>query len=456
MQRKRHDWTWPIIVVIVLLMLVHLHAQAYAAAPDADAASNSNQAIPQHVLDRLEMLEHEVARLHDEAGEQWVNDRRAEEIKALVHETISDAQTRASLLTDDAIAGYNNGFFIRSADNNFYLKIRGMIQSRYVFNVRQNAPAGQDGDEGGFEIARTRFAFMGHIIDPTWKFMIWTGYSSSGGTLLLDAYIQKKLPAGFSVTAGQFKVPMWKEWLVSETSQQFIERSLLNAKASGSYTQGIKVDWGNDFLRLTGSFNDGTNSLNANWNNDKSHWAVTGRAEWKVFGDWGNYKTFESWQGSDPLLVFGLAANYQQGETGGTDQYPDAFTWTADALWKFGGGNIFVAAVGSQTSGMDSALGYEPGDYYGLLAQGGYFVTPQVEAFARYEFAVPDQDSIDHLSVASVGVNYFFKKWSAVASLDVGYSFNAMSSYWASSGTGWLVDGSHGQVVVRAQMQLLF
>ena len=85
-------------------------------------------------------------------------------------------------------------------------------------------------------------------------------------------------------------------------------------------------------------------SSTESWRSESvAYGAVTGRAEWKAFGDWKNYNDFESWQGSDPLLVFGVAANYQQGDTGGSTQNPDNITWTADALWKFGGGNVFAA-----------------------------------------------------------------------------------------------------------------
>lgn len=462
MERKRRDWTWPVIVIIVFLMLLNLHAQTATAAPGSSDSGTSDSAtavdapLPQHVLDRIDRLEREVARLHGEEDQTWLDERRAEEVKALVHEVLSDAQTRASLLSDEALAGYNNGFFIRSPDGQFYLKIRGMIQTRYTFNIRQDEPAGQDGDQGGFEMARTRIGFVGHIIDPTWKFMIWTGYGANGSAILLDAWVKKELPAGFAVTAGQFKVPMWKEWLVSETSQQFIERSLLTAKTSGIYTQGVVGEWQNEMFHFALSFNDGMNATNSAWNADRTHWAVTGRAEWKAFGDWKNYNDFESWQGSDPLLVFGVAANYQQGDTGGSTQNPDNITWTADALWKFGGGNVFAAIVGSHNSGYDSATASYPPDYYGALIQGGYFITPELEAIARYECGFAEDDNIDQLSVASAGFNYFFKKWSARFSFDVGYSFNAMPAFWASSGMGWLPDNSHGQVVIRTQMQLLF
>lgn len=455
---SRRDWTALAIVIIALMMMMHLNAQLVSAdtSDKMPTAAGAQQTVPADVYERLQMLENEVSRLHGELGQTWVNQRRAEEVKALVHEVLADAKQRATLLNDETLSGYDNGFFIRTADNNFYLKIRGLVMLRYVYNHRQDPPVGQDSDESGFELARTRFAFMGHVIDPTWKFMIWAGYTNSGNTALYDAWIKKILPHGFSVTAGQFKLPVWKEFLVSETSQQFIERSLLNSRCSGSYTQGVKVDWQNDMFHLTASINDGRKSINTTWNQDNHHFAITGRAEWKVFGEWSDYKDFESWQGSDPALFFGAAIHYEMGEQGGSNQNPDDITWTVDALWKLGGANLYAAVTGEHTDGYSTALGGFPGDYVGFLVQGGFFITPELEAIARYEFAAPDQESVAQLSVATVGFNYFFKKWSARLGFDVSYSFNEMPAYWASTSAGWLVDNSHGQIVVRAQMQLLF
>jgi hypothetical protein len=211
---SRRDWTVLAIVILSLMLVMQLQAQAEPpTVPSSEpsvmpTAAGAKDAVSAEVYQRLEMLEHEVARLHGELGQTWINERRAEEVKALVHEVMADANQRASLLSDEAMAGYDNGFFIRSADDNFYLKIRGLVMLRYIYNHRQEPPAGGDADVSGFELARTRFAFMGHVIDPTWKFMIWAGYTSNGGTALYDAWIKKILPHGFSITAGQFKLPV--------------------------------------------------------------------------------------------------------------------------------------------------------------------------------------------------------------------------------------------------------
>ena len=63
----------------------------------------------------------------------------------MVQDVLADADTRASLLQNGAMAGYNGGFFIGSTDGDFSLKINGQVQSRYVHNNRDMPPG--DGDE---------------------------------------------------------------------------------------------------------------------------------------------------------------------------------------------------------------------------------------------------------------------------------------------------------------------
>lgn len=398
---------------------------------------------------RLDQQAQAIADLKAQLGEDWLTRRRHEQVRQLVHEVLADADARAALLDQKLTAGYDNGFYLGSADGNNLLRIRGMIQSRYVFNTRDDS--GGDDSRGGFEIARTRFAFTGHVIDPTWQYMIWTGHHYDGGAMLLDAWIKKDLGSGWAVTAGQFKVPFWREYLVSETKQQFVERSLLKS-FSGGYTQGVKLDYQNQDLHATLSFNDGAKTLNDPWHTEDTDVALTGRLVWLVFGKWKQYKQFESWRGDKPMLALGGAAHYQEGESGTATEQTDLFRWTVDGTLGLGGANLFAAVIGDH---VDNTSAY---DRIGVLVQGGYFVTDEVEVIARYEWADLDLAGDDTLSIATVGVNYFFHKHAARWTLDVGYAFEPVASKIHSDFAGYRTDGAgeDGQLVVRTQLQLVF
>jgi hypothetical protein len=440
-------------VLIALAILTPLAWQA-----KAEDVAATDQALARQVAELQRLVadqSKEISAMRAERGDTWLNERRAEEVKALIHEVLSDAETRASLLDSGLQAGWKNGFFLADDQGNFLLKFKGMVQSRWTMGVQDQAAVGTDDTRSGFELSRTRFSFSGHVIDPSWKYMIWTGYGSTGGNALLDTTITKTFGDGWYVTVGQFKAPMWREWTVSECAQQMVERSLINAAFSGGYTQGVILGVKREDWAALVAFNDGAGNLNAAWNTQDVEYAISGRGEYKFAGEWSQYSQFESWQGEPFMAVVGAGVHWQQGEEGTTApaQETDTFVWSVDAALEFGGANLFAAFIGSHSNGETFYT-----DGYGLLLQGGYFVTEKLELVGRYEWGNDDLNNTDDLSILTVGGNYFFAKHALRLSADVGYAFNGVSATFASAGTGWQQDavGSTGQVVMRAQMQLLF
>src|SRR6185369_9919421 len=81
---------------------------------------------------RVEAQDQEIRELRKTQGDDWMNQRRAEEVKALVREVLSDADTRASLTAKSVSAGHDKGgFFLASEDGKFRLNIGGQLQLRY-------------------------------------------------------------------------------------------------------------------------------------------------------------------------------------------------------------------------------------------------------------------------------------------------------------------------------------
>jgi len=432
-------------------------AQADSTYPDTDlnqlrdaVAEQSRQIQDQRAL--LEQQQAEISRISARSGD-WLDARHAEEVKGLIREVLSDADTRAAMLQDGLTAGHNGkAFFICSQDETFALNIAGMVQVRHLYNNQDTSAT--DDEVGGFEIARTRFGFIGHVVDPSWKFVIWTGHSDTGTGLLLDSNITKVFDNHWSVTAGQFKVPLWREFLVSEKSQQLVERSLLNG-LSGSYTQGVKANYKNDAVHLTFSFNDGLAGINKTWSTEDTDFAFTGRGELLVFGDWVNYGSWMSCHHDKPVLVIGGAAHYQKGESGTATVPVDITRWTADVNWGMGGGNLFVAIIGDEQESDAVKI-----DRLGVLVQAGVFVTEKLEVFGRYEWADldADVDGPDDLGIVTIGSSYYVQGQRLKLTADVGLGLEPIPSTFSSNMPGWRTDtaGKDGQVVARTQVQLLF
>lgn len=414
---------------------------------------------------RIAELEQRLAQVERSTDNNWLTEKRAEEIRGLVHDVLADADTRSSLMGSAMTAGWDNGFHIGSADGNFRLNINGQMQFRYLYNFQDNPNPAGDGDRhrSGFENTRTQLIFTGHVVDPSWIYRVQGNFLRDGGRFELEeAYIGKALGNGWTFLAGQFRVPMLREFLVVEMRQQAIERSLVHQEFTAGRTQGIAVNYRGDNINFTGGFTDGhpaTGGFNSPWSRRNTEYALTGRLEGLLAGTWDQFTDFASRRGEDFGALIGGAVHYQRGEYGTADDELDVFQWTIDAQLEFGGANLFAYFVGRHLDATGVSL-----DQYGFVVQGGYFLTDDWEIFARYEWGDDDMPG-PNLSIITGGFNYYVSghrvKWSA----DLGVALNEVTATWGDGfvGTGgniagWRTDqpGEKGQVVARTQLQLLF
>ena len=447
------------------------------------AAGLSHAEIPGQ-SDRVRQLEDRVAELEglveglSADDKQWLTESRAAEIKSLVHDVLADADTRASLLQGGPVAGWDKGFKLASPDGNFLLQMEGQIQVRFGWNHRDDS---SDDDRWGFELRRTKVTFKGHVVDPSWKYVIQGAFnrdtrayltgvdvnfdgedvstsssSITGPFELEDAYIEKDLGGGWYVRAGQYKLPFLREELVSSKRQQLVERSLVNNAFSVVRSQGVEVGYAADMFRVMGDYSDGARMQNSSFLTFDTEYAFTGRAEVLLAGDWKQHDDFASWRGDEFGLLIGGAIHYQAGEFGTTATEIDTLSWTFDAQAEFGGFNLFGAIVGRHLDFNSPAAADL--DQIGFIVQGGFFVTEDIDLFGRFEWGDDDIAGNEELMILTVGFNKYFSKHQLKWTNDVGFAFDEVESTWATSGAGWQTDsnGADSQIVVRSQFQLLF
>jgi hypothetical protein len=443
---------------------------ALGSTPATDATTTDETV--QRLQQRLAAVESELAEIKANDGEHWLTEQRATQIRSLVQDVLADADTRASLLQDGMVAGYDKGFFLASSDGNFRLKVSGQLQVRYVYNFRDTGDeAGTDDHRQGFEIRRAKLAFEGHVIDPSWSYQIGGGFERDGGAFVLeDAFVNKDLDGGWDLQFGQFKSSFMREENVSSKRQLAVERSLLNEEFNQDRSQGVQLGWTGDNFRFKAMYHDGffPSSLgtdNTGWQVEDTEWgAITGRVEWLNTGDWkAAFDDFQGWRDSELQILVGGAASYQRSEFGTGNNLPapdfnnnevDQFTATADVGVKGNGFGVFGAVVYRM---LDPNAG-DSIDQFGLMIQGSLFFTDDLEGFARYEWADADISGVDDLNVLTVGANKYWAKHSLKWQNDIGFSFDPVAAIWASSSAGWLADPTDedGQVVFRSQFQLLF
>lgn len=433
------------------LCLLAVTTAAGAAPPESPSVS----AEVDQLRDVIKNLQQQVDQLKAENDDQWLTEQRADEIRGLVHDVLADADTRASLLQSGMMAGYDKGFFLSSADGNYLLRISGQLQIRYVYNWREDGA--DDSNRYGFEVRRAKVGFKGSVFDPSWTYDLLIGANQSTGTVTLDdnAWVQKDFGNGLKLKLGQMKGPFSREDVLSSTKLFAVERSLVNSFFTIGVVQGIAGIYEADKWRITGMYSDGQRSNNTSWSTEDTEYAFSARGEWLAIGEeFKSNDQYNGFRGTTPGLVLGAAINYQSGEYGTdtNDNETTNFGLTADATYLASGwsvaGAVFYRKLDPQTG--------ESANQTGFLIRGGYFFSDSIELYGQYEWASADIDGVDDLSVLTIGVNKYFDKHNLKWQTDIGYSFNELSSVFASDGAGWLADSEDGEVVFRTQFQLLF
>ena len=396
-------------------------------------------------MSEIAQLKAEVATLKSQNGDKWLTEERAAEIKSLVKDVLADSETRTSLQGSGATSGYNNGFFISSADGNFKLNLSLLAQARFTWNYQpgenispdSNNGTGDDVSTWAFENRRTQMAFSGNVVDPSWTYMARLNYGSAidpytpfaGEVVLQDAWVNKDFGNGVGLKVGQFKSPFMAESLRNDGAQLTAERSVVDYIFSGGYTQGIMLNYTQDMFRAMGSYNNGPRAQNGTWStNSNNSISLAGRVEFKAMGSWSQFDNETSLKSDESGLVIGAAIQYYNNRGmsvdgrynpsvnsaiyGGSFNYQivdetdplnpivlgsgtdaisttGAVNWTVDAAFKSGGLNLSAAFVGVNSDyQIDGVGGEQEGGLtsYGMVVQGGYRFTDSLEAFGRWEW----------------------------------------------------------------------
>ena len=444
-------------------------------------------------LAQIAELKAELAQLKAQSGENWLTEQRADQIRGVVQDVLADAETRSSLQSTGANAGYDNGFFISSADGNFTLKINGLVQFRWIFNGSTGG-GGTSGlrddkyhDSWGFEVRRARVDFSGTLAQD-WKYMFQIQYGSPfgqsatslggvgaaagfGDINVLEAYLERDVElagTSFSLRGGQFKAPFLREWLVDDSDQLAVERSLLSWYFFQGYSTGLQLGYESDMFRAAVAYTNGLNtpaqifgqgSYDTSWVSNPTRYSFAGRLDVKLSGNWADFDNFSSRPGTEAGIMVGLAGFYQSYNdslAAGAANGQNVGGATADITGNFGGASIFAAFVWENNN---SNMGNS--NPWGFSVQGGYFLpgTDDMELYARYAYANADTTGIEStkLNVATVGLNYFVSS-NVKFTADFAWSFNDLGTDFGNATTTGFqpASGIGSQYAIRTQLQLTF
>jgi hypothetical protein len=291
---------------------------------------------------------------------------------------------------------------------------------------------------------------------------------------LAFASVTKDFGNGWGVTAGQFRGPWLRETLVDDGDQLGIERSISNSYFTQGFDQGIQLNYQSDAFRANAFLGDGvlqantsntgfaggTDSQNSTWNENTTKYAVAGRFEYKISGDWATFDDFTSFKGEEGGMMVGVAGVY---ETGGQNANPagnfnnaSVYGLTGDFSWEMGGANLFTSFtwLGNNIDGSNNPWAFN--------VQGGYFVTDDIEVFGRYDYLNYDvdpgaglQDDATKFNGITVGANYFMTS-NVKCTVEWGMNLKSFGSDNIDYGFRSDVQGNKDQWALRGQIQLMF
>lgn len=437
-------------------------------------AATADQASEEQMMAELKALKAEVAELRAAQDESWMNQRRAEEVKTLVRDVLADADTRAAMLDSAITAGHDGeNFFIGTENGEFQLNLAGLFQFRHVSNFQDDT---SDDGQTGFELRRAKFQPHGHVTFGGRKidfFLSLQNDSVTSEPRIEEYYVTSEiLPEsmpGLMVTAGRFRQPFSVQNLTDAAHQMAVERSLVSEIFRVDRSEGVQVAWQTDMVKLTASVNDGVVDGGATFTGDGTDFALTGRADVLLMGEWGQFADpGVAWSGEPTALQVGAAFHYEVGETGTTALNNNFFMWTADAAFETNGFGILLAGYGRHENDDEAAPAGTEYDDMGMLVEAGYMVIPdQLQPFVRYEAIFIDDDrpittgNEDTVQLLTFGANWFLDKHNSKLSLDIVYGLDPISSSdlptsasLAGFGLNSDAAGEDGQVAVRAQYQL--
>lgn len=404
-----------------------------------------------------------------------------DEVRATVAQMLNDAETRSSLLAGGD-AGHDGRFFI--AGDGFRLNIGGLLQFRYDLNFRDENNVGPAGDDftHGFQTRRTKVDFNGEL-NKDWFFRVRLTNSSSNSVGFDYAYAGYKFANGWKATWGQFKLPLLREELVSDSKQLAAERSLVNGLFTQGYSQGFELAYEAETWRGFFAFSDGLNSINTDFNARQNSnpgpstfgnvlqvagqgdYAFTGRVEFMLSGNWKQFEDFTSAKGSDFGFMVGGAVHWQQSDNSGVASDNDLQTlrYTIDASLEGDSWNLFAAFIGDHSKSRAAGVDSPDFDDFGVVVQGGWRFAENTEVFGRYEGLFLDSDLVasgkKNFNFITAGINQYYAGHAAKATADFVYSLqdtSNLSTVLPNTGVGLLGQAKSGEVVVRLQFQVMF
>jgi phosphate-selective porin OprO/OprP len=333
-------------------------------APAARADDTTTVEIIKQLQKRIEELEQKVKTIETGKSSDATQDSQSKQRIADLDQKVKIIERNRELDAEAAAAKAKEapqvklgpeGFSLASADKNFAIQLKGVLQvdSRTFFN--DSGIAGND----SFLLRRARPILQGTVYRD-FDFLFVPDFAGSTPQIF-DAYVNYKYNPALQLRAGKFKSPIGLEQLIADRDLLFNERSLVTTLVPN---RDIGVDLHGDVFGDTLSYDaaifngvgDGRNSSNFDVDDNK---AFEGRIFLRPF----KTTSISPLQG----LGFGVSGSYESMQAANTTGLPGT---TGGTLGGF------------TTDGQQQFFAYNPASNAVVVARGEHWrISPQASYY---------------------------------------------------------------------------
>jgi hypothetical protein len=265
--KRLAEWMLPVLATLVVATL-GAGSNVVQAGEAASGVSADDFAQFQAMLEAQQRRISELEQRLASAEQSDVNKARIETMREQIREILKDQEFRDSLMPPTLQAGYDKGFFIRSSDEKFQIKFNAMMQFRWTYyhsrrENRYQAPGFRRADRSGFDIARLRMRFGGHLFTKDLTYLVELDASSPSGydARLYYAWVNYRFIDELQFKAGQFRIASTRADFGSTNLLQFVDWPMMNAVYGLGNGTGVRL-WGQLFKKRVEYYLDVVNSLN--------------------------------------------------------------------------------------------------------------------------------------------------------------------------------------------------
>lgn len=357
--------------------------------------------------------------------------------------------------------GYNKGFYIKTEDGNYKLRINGLAQPQFQFLSLE-----QQDNVNTFQLRRGRIYFSGNAFSPdlTYKFSFdfvsGRANTSREGSdrlpSLKEAWINYQYSDAIGIRFGQLDGLGNVEDYVSNTRQQFVDRSFMSDVFTYAYDLGVAVHgtlFDDIFEYYLFVINDGDHVNSTNFNKEM---AVGTFLTFNILGHAGD--TIADLDNSqNPQLAVNLSGSTNS--PGNTND--NIYMATSSVQFRYLG----FSFLGEGTYGRNQT---KKTNIYGFLGEAGYFLIPKhLEVAARFVGIVPTASATGTTTNGyeyGGAINYYFFGHNLKLQTDYTFLKNSPLSFGgATFPTSFAITGNSpgfildkGDQRFRVQLQLYF